>query len=100
MQGPANTNRIKDEGELRRDHGKERLDAAKGQGSEWRPAVEKDGKNPHQEINRQQQQGGAKQAPTWPLFGRSQRVAHRVQNMEEERYPKIKASETPVYRRT
>jgi len=56
--------------------------------------------NPHQEINQQQQEVGAKQAPTWPLFGRSQRVAHRVQNMEEERYPKIKASETPVYRRT
>jgi len=88
MQGPANTTRIQDVGNYVRGHGKERLDAAKGQGSKWRPAAEKDGKNPYQEINRQQQQVGAKQAPTRPLFGRSQRVAHRVQNMEEERYPK------------
>jgi len=51
-------------------------------------------------INRQQQQVGAKQTQPWPLFGRSQQVAHQIQNMEEERHPKIAASKTPVYRRT
>ena len=89
MQGPTlRTTRAQGVGNYVRGQGREKLDVAKDQGSKWRPAAEKDGKNPYQEINRQQQQVGAEQATTRPLFGRSQRVAHRVQNMEEERYPK------------
>jgi len=91
MQWPANPSAPRAQANYKRDTRgttvRKRLGKAKG------PRVEmttrgKKGQEASMSIHRQQQQVGAKQAQPWPLFGRSQRVAHRVQNMEQERYPK------------